>query len=76
MRGSFVIEAVPPLPVGLVRYDGFRAAILEPCAQIITIIGSVTEKLFCSFGPVNEVLGNGTIVRSSWRKTMQCGGSC
>src|SRR5262249_48593491 len=57
------VEAEPALAVRLVGDDGFGAALAEPSAQVVAVIGLVGEKLFSRFGSADQALGNWTIMR-------------
>jgi hypothetical protein len=57
------VEAERLLAVGLVGNDGFGAAIVQPVAQISTVISSVTEQLPGYPGAADQALGGRAIVR-------------
>lgn len=60
---GFPVEAEGLLSVRPVGNDRLGAVIIEPLAQLGTVVGLVTEKLAGRFGAPDQTLGGRAIVR-------------
>ena len=57
------VEAEGLLAVRSVRHDGRGAAILQPLAQLCTVVGGVANQLGGGLGAPDKALGGRAIVR-------------
>jgi len=60
---GFFVEAEALPAVGFVGYDGGRATLFQPLAQLVAVIGLIPHQLLCGSGSADETAGERVVVR-------------
>ena len=60
---GFLVEGEGLGAIGFVGHDGFCAGLVEPVAEIGTVVGSVAEDFLCRFGASDKTLCRRAIMR-------------